>query len=101
METRHVVWGPLIFGWFFVVLSRRKTPPFYMVTKGLCVGIFSGWKIMGTLTIKVSGSIQCKVSSVESGVILFEQALEGGKVDKLHALRYELVGNYKMVIVVI
>lgn len=37
----------------------------------------------GTLTLKVSGSIQRKVESVEKGVTLFEQCLEAGKVEIL------------------
>lgn len=40
-------------------------------------------EIAGSLTIKVRGSIQRRVPSVESGVNLFEKALEGRKVEIL------------------
>lgn len=38
---------------------------------------------VGTLTLKVSGSIQRKVTSVEKGVHIFEQCLEDSKVEIL------------------
>ncbi|KAI9459054.1 hypothetical protein HD554DRAFT_2041975 [Boletus coccyginus] len=50
-------WYRLYRGYYYYVPPPTTALPFYMVTKGLCVGIFSGWEIMGTLTIKISGSI--------------------------------------------
>ncbi|KAI9573078.1 hypothetical protein HD554DRAFT_2035512 [Boletus coccyginus] len=82
-------WYWLYRGYYYCIPPPTVAPSYYMVTKGLHVGIFSGWKIAGSLNIKVCGFIQYRVPSVESGVNLFEKALE-----ETHAY-YVLVKSYQ------
>ncbi|KAF8125288.1 hypothetical protein EV363DRAFT_1402523 [Boletus edulis] len=76
-------WYRIYRGYHYCVPAPTAPPPYYMVTKGLHVGIVSGWEVAAALTSKVSGSVQRRVPSVEHGYSLFERALDGGNVEVL------------------
>ncbi|KAH7920968.1 hypothetical protein BV22DRAFT_1049976 [Leucogyrophana mollusca] len=57
--------------------------PFYLVTKGRRVGIFSQWQEASPYVIGVAGAVFSKTRSVEDGLVVMKTAIDGGEVEVL------------------
>ncbi|KAG2741135.1 hypothetical protein P692DRAFT_20646226, partial [Suillus brevipes Sb2] len=57
--------------------------PFYWVTRGRRIGVFSTWQQTSSHVIGVSRASFSKVRSVAEGVQLMEQAIERGETEVL------------------
>ncbi|KAH7920332.1 hypothetical protein BV22DRAFT_1133153 [Leucogyrophana mollusca] len=55
--------------------------PFYCITKGSRLGVFSGWATMSPLVIGVSRAVLTRVASVAKGVELFHEAVDNLTVE--------------------
>ncbi|KAG1855837.1 hypothetical protein C8R48DRAFT_776206 [Suillus tomentosus] len=54
------------------------TPPFYYVTQGHYISIFSGWDATGPKVLSVSRAIYHKVDSIEQGINIVKGAIDRG-----------------------
>ncbi|KIJ60878.1 hypothetical protein HYDPIDRAFT_170023 [Hydnomerulius pinastri MD-312] len=72
------IWYRWYRGYVYHVPQPGDLGPFYCVTKGLHVGVFSVWQRSAMLTQGVSGAIHSKVKSLSRGIDIFEQMLELG-----------------------
>ncbi|SJL14290.1 uncharacterized protein ARMOST_17746 [Armillaria ostoyae] len=52
--------------------------PYYLVAHSLDVSVYAGWEPTAALVIGVSGSIYCKVPSVQVGCVRLNVAIAGG-----------------------
>ncbi|PBK70784.1 hypothetical protein ARMSODRAFT_974046 [Armillaria solidipes] len=64
-------------GYDYHVPHPTRRGPFYMIVRGLDIGIFTGWEDAAALVIGVSGSIYCKVPNVHVGCACLDAALAG------------------------
>ncbi|KAK0503756.1 hypothetical protein EDD18DRAFT_1344615 [Armillaria luteobubalina] len=61
------------------VPSPTQRGPYYLVTRGLDIGIYVGWEPTTALMIAVSHSIYCRVPSIQVGYIHLNVAIKGGR----------------------
>ncbi|KIK33265.1 hypothetical protein CY34DRAFT_55060, partial [Suillus luteus UH-Slu-Lm8-n1] len=52
--------------------------PFYYVTRGRYIGIFSGWDATGPKVLGVSRAIYHRVDSIEQGINIVKGAIDRG-----------------------
>ncbi|KAG1786546.1 uncharacterized protein HD556DRAFT_1449635 [Suillus plorans] len=65
------------------VPAADATGPFYWVTRGRCIGIFSTWQQTSSHVIGVSRASFSKVHSVAEGIQLMEEAITCGETEVL------------------
>ncbi|PBK59418.1 hypothetical protein ARMSODRAFT_1022746 [Armillaria solidipes] len=65
-------------GYDYHVPTPLQRGPYYLVARGLDVGVYAGWEPTAALVIGVSGSIYCKVPSVQVGCVRLNVAIAGG-----------------------
>ncbi|KAG1904045.1 uncharacterized protein F5891DRAFT_977548 [Suillus fuscotomentosus] len=65
------------------VPAADATGPFYWVTRGRCIGIFSTWQQTSSHVIGVSRASFSKVRSVAEGIQLMEEAIDRGETEVL------------------
>ncbi|KAH7909086.1 hypothetical protein BJ138DRAFT_1102954, partial [Hygrophoropsis aurantiaca] len=70
------IWRHSYRGFLYEVPRPDAVGPFYCVTKGTRVGIFSGWQTASPFVSGVSHSCQSRVVSREAGYAKFHEVLE-------------------------
>ncbi|KAF8836636.1 hypothetical protein BDN67DRAFT_910776, partial [Paxillus ammoniavirescens] len=77
------MWYRLYCRYYYCVSSPSAHGLFYCVSKGLHVGVFVTWYNTSALTTGVSRSMQSKITSVEEGIVIFEDIMDIGGVEIL------------------
>ncbi|EDR10032.1 uncharacterized protein LACBIDRAFT_317933 [Laccaria bicolor S238N-H82] len=71
-------------GGLYHIPASTEAGPFYMVTRGLEIGIFAGWGNTSQLVTGISNAVFSRVPSVHEGHIRMQQAIASGFVKQLH-----------------
>ncbi|KAG2338698.1 hypothetical protein BDR05DRAFT_1004015 [Suillus weaverae] len=65
-------------GTYFNVPAADAEPPFYCISRGRYIGVFSGWDATGPKVLGVSRGIFHKVDSIEKGMSIMRSAIDRG-----------------------
>ncbi|KAG1796739.1 uncharacterized protein HD556DRAFT_1441438 [Suillus plorans] len=65
-------------GTYFNVPAADAEPPFYCISRGRHIGVFSGWDATGPKVLGVSHGIFHKVDSIEKGMSIMRSAIDRG-----------------------
>ncbi|KAG1745509.1 uncharacterized protein EDB91DRAFT_1246382 [Suillus paluster] len=63
-------------GTYFNVPAAKAQAPFYCITRGRYIGVFSGWDATGSKVLGISRGIFHKVDSIEKGMNIMKAAIE-------------------------
>ncbi|KAH7918409.1 hypothetical protein BV22DRAFT_1134608 [Leucogyrophana mollusca] len=77
------IWKQSYRAFVYEVPSPSALPPFYCISKGTRVGVFSGWQTTSPLVIGVSRSCHSRVSSRDAGIDKFHNTVDTRGVEVL------------------
>ncbi|KIK34200.1 hypothetical protein CY34DRAFT_98431, partial [Suillus luteus UH-Slu-Lm8-n1] len=63
---------------YFNLPATNAEGPFYCITRGRYIGVFSGWDATGPKVLGVSRGIFHKVDSIEKGMSIMRSAIDRG-----------------------